>query len=503
MHSCLHIEEILQKIAENVEDKKSLAHMALTCRAFYEPALNFCWETLHEFTPLLRCLPADVIDVEDRELHHPDPNYADVVLVELWSLNRQLTLVECARFFHHSVRVRTLVTEGCPKDLQDMPTKFDHTCYTILLASLQGAVAFPNLRSLCHRVSADPSDPLALFLGPSLREVTYEYDTDAEDQNYLADRSIGALCKAVPALECIHMGTGVAGTEAISALSSLPSLHTLGIRLDDSNDLSGALSRIVPTAAPSFASLRTLVLHAPADTAPRRTGTLIPIQNGIAFLNSLSAAGCQLHELVVDLICQTSEATIYALCTAMAAFAPTLKSCSFHVPPGLHVASDPLNIHLLSPLLQIPCLRAFNPWAAHFETTDADFARMAQAWPHLTQLTLGDQTWHTPSHTTLDGLAAIAAGWPALDALMLKVSDAADTAALRVAAPHTALTTLTLGGGHVTRDFEAGAAFVGRLFPNAVVCFLHRDYKVMQAWEQSLLAAQRAERERLGIAEDP
>ena len=115
---------------------------------------------------------------------------------------------------------------------------------------------------------------------------------------------------------------------------------------------------------------------------------------------------------------------------------------------------------------------------------------------HLTQPTLGDQAWYTPSHTMLDGLTV---GFPALDTFMITVSDATKLAALRVTAPHTALTSLTLGGGNVTRDFEAGAAFVGRLFPNADVCFLHRDYKVMQTWEQALQAAQKAERARLGM----
>ena len=35
--------------------------MALTCRLFYDPALNRCWCSLDSFRPLLQCLPAEIV----------------------------------------------------------------------------------------------------------------------------------------------------------------------------------------------------------------------------------------------------------------------------------------------------------------------------------------------------------------------------------------------------------------------------------------------------------
>lgn len=59
MHLCLCINEILQLIADNInpENTKTLLHMALTCHAFVDPAMNALWRILPDPGHLIRILP--------------------------------------------------------------------------------------------------------------------------------------------------------------------------------------------------------------------------------------------------------------------------------------------------------------------------------------------------------------------------------------------------------------------------------------------------------------
>ena len=66
MHRCLQVPEIVTHFAEHLltDDrcrKQWLVCMALTCRTFYEPAMDILWRELGDFSPLLRCFPDDVM----------------------------------------------------------------------------------------------------------------------------------------------------------------------------------------------------------------------------------------------------------------------------------------------------------------------------------------------------------------------------------------------------------------------------------------------------------
>ena len=78
MHQALHIEEILLHIFSycykrvrrslpRLEYKRCyaniyLATLARTCKAFKEPALDMIWAELDDLTPLVRCLPSEVVN---------------------------------------------------------------------------------------------------------------------------------------------------------------------------------------------------------------------------------------------------------------------------------------------------------------------------------------------------------------------------------------------------------------------------------------------------------
>lgn len=60
MHLCLSIAELVEAIAQNIEQNTDLVTMALICRAFYEPAMNMLWKELDGLEPIFCCLPESV-----------------------------------------------------------------------------------------------------------------------------------------------------------------------------------------------------------------------------------------------------------------------------------------------------------------------------------------------------------------------------------------------------------------------------------------------------------
>ena len=63
MHRCLYIQEIVRNVASYSADQDVLP-MALTCRTFHEPAMDFVWKELTGLGPLIRCLPEKLWTVE-------------------------------------------------------------------------------------------------------------------------------------------------------------------------------------------------------------------------------------------------------------------------------------------------------------------------------------------------------------------------------------------------------------------------------------------------------
>lgn len=66
MNHCLRIPEIVSEIC-NALDERSALSMALTCKAFLEPALDQLWRRLTSFEPLAACLPDGLLRGEEKE----------------------------------------------------------------------------------------------------------------------------------------------------------------------------------------------------------------------------------------------------------------------------------------------------------------------------------------------------------------------------------------------------------------------------------------------------
>ncbi|GJE97880.1 hypothetical protein PsYK624_141020 [Phanerochaete sordida] len=68
MHRCLAIDEVLCDILWQVDDKGSLYHAALVCRAFLEPANKSLWYHLQNLYHLVNLLPAHLLEDYDYRL---------------------------------------------------------------------------------------------------------------------------------------------------------------------------------------------------------------------------------------------------------------------------------------------------------------------------------------------------------------------------------------------------------------------------------------------------
>lgn len=64
MHPIVAIDEIFQILLTSVGDQVTLLSLALSCRAFYEPAMDDLWYQLEGMRPLIELLPEDARGTE-------------------------------------------------------------------------------------------------------------------------------------------------------------------------------------------------------------------------------------------------------------------------------------------------------------------------------------------------------------------------------------------------------------------------------------------------------
>jgi hypothetical protein len=101
MHPCLEVQEILANIISHIELKHEdgepeaatgwhdVLNLALTCKAFLEPALDGLWHTQPSLFSLLQTLPEDAFYVEKR----PSGNWSLPTIVRNHSLHPYGTIL--------------------------------------------------------------------------------------------------------------------------------------------------------------------------------------------------------------------------------------------------------------------------------------------------------------------------------------------------------------------------------------------------------------------------
>lgn len=60
MHRCLCILEVVENVVSAISSELELLNVGLTCRSFYDLAMNELWRNLTCIKPLILCLPVTV-----------------------------------------------------------------------------------------------------------------------------------------------------------------------------------------------------------------------------------------------------------------------------------------------------------------------------------------------------------------------------------------------------------------------------------------------------------
>ncbi|KAG2066528.1 hypothetical protein BDR04DRAFT_66250 [Suillus decipiens] len=204
MYQDLLISDILLYIFEYVVEippitvslcRKSFASLAVTCKAFHEPAMDLLWADVYGLEPLFGCV------TRLHPLVYPVSWYWDPCAagVELLSAD------EACQFLRHSTRIRNL-------DIAD------NRPLPLLSVIPVDVCVFPRLQQLRLR----SSKYLGLFLSPTLRECTLfsghaNYAISADQLSVLSDRVCS--CKQLVTLYCPALNCA-----AWKHLSNLPTL---------------------------------------------------------------------------------------------------------------------------------------------------------------------------------------------------------------------------------------------------------------------------------------
>ncbi|KAJ7049035.1 hypothetical protein C8F01DRAFT_1185936 [Mycena amicta] len=382
MHPSLEIQEILRLIIVQVIGHKSLASMALTCRAFLEPVLDEMWHTQANLVPWLRCFPADAISVE--LISH---EYIIRILRPILPADWQRPL-----FYAHRIRTYQafegknmaealgVLSMSLPEGHLLLP-KLD----TLLWAHSDVSTCFfirlflaPSLRTL-HIMSY----PLLLSLLPrlpdmlpNLETVTVQITLDSVNEAAHGP-PISLFVQNLASL--VFLNVPVAGWSDLTHLAGLRRLKSLEI-----HHLVGDASGSFPSDA--FSALRSLRLTS------ARTEAIIQ------FFQAVSSLDLGLLELRVNDLMPTATTTSLYNLIANRCSASTLTVLEHHMelPDGRTLADEELHAYKITSatLRELSGLRGLKRLSltspAGFELDDAGMLQLARSLPQLEELLLVD-----------------------------------------------------------------------------------------------------------------
>ena len=164
MHACLNVDEILRLTACELitsGGQKTAVALACCCKSFEDPVLDALWGTQDRLTPLLKSLPGDVWDEDERTVSAPTIHiFSFLNHFVPKSLKRLPTILEWARFQKYARRMRNLTEHNALGVLSS-------EVFSFLQVGTINKPLFPNLRSLRLCSTAGQFIPfIPLFLSP-------------------------------------------------------------------------------------------------------------------------------------------------------------------------------------------------------------------------------------------------------------------------------------------------------------------------------------------------
>ena len=342
----------------------------------------------------------------------------------------------------------------------DIKIRVHHTTWTLLASRLQGEPLLPTLRRLQVPVNVDDIVPFLFSMSPTVRRFTLEFDRASSSiaESRLFVHPFLTLISDPPGhpldyLVCLELGLRVASEEvvqhvrnctrfsmlkdldltqipeevdirhrSIAALSRLPSLHTLNIRLSLQNPSPTATS---PFSFAGFTHLRGLKL----PPLPLPTLSLILAASGLRT--------CPVRSLAIECTVRHTDDILAPnvgppyLAAIRAGLPDALESLSVTV---MCRARDEPPIPLstfFAPFLSLSQLKSFGVafrWGYVPHVADGDLCALAGAWPHLEALSVWVWEMRAPEFSgahppTVAGLVELAGGCPRLREVTLPALD--------------------------------------------------------------------------------
>ncbi|TFY65450.1 hypothetical protein EVJ58_g1977 [Rhodofomes roseus] len=442
MHRALTIQELVCLIAGEVDGKHALRALALTCRAFHEPALDGLWFFPNDgLVNLVKVLPTDLWEVAGIS----ETGQETLTVREP---TRPTTQLDWERFDFYAHRIRGLDVVTKTNNLKtSLAQALSANLFHWLVSARPSHRLLPNLTSLEWKAEGDSGydDSAYMLVGPHLVKLTLDLHDpwemsdehssavllryaqrcpDIRDMCFVAPRhgdpiqgGVFALFKMLTTLKLRSALTH----DVLVDLSTLPNLADLEVNLTFTSGIEDEI--IVPgRVAVSFSSpnltFRTLVsldLHMPVD---------------VAYMVISPYRFPQLEDIYLKAHRATSTATLSDTFELIRERCDHIGLKAIRIDGGEYarqhdIGAQAITAASLTPLYAFRHLRVLDIFIeACIVLDDNALKEMAMSWPQLEELSLKSMKqypWTTPTATTLIGLAHLARYCPSLRCLAIDV----------------------------------------------------------------------------------
>ncbi|KAH9919402.1 uncharacterized protein B0H18DRAFT_636211 [Fomitopsis serialis] len=517
MHRALAVPELLFLIVNeaNSDDDEgpprvsvlsTLLALALTSRAFLDPALNLIWSAQSSLGHLVQCLPTDLWTVSgDEHLILKEPT-------------RPTTHQDWERFDFYARRVRELISDSDEHHFAGRPSRvISESLFFWLHSSRPGHLLLPNLSTLSWG-SSIPSGyygSVHLLCGQQLSTFHIGGSTPRSTSDVIAQALLHLPQRSPLVRELriilVENGTAIQPVQPIlgDVFASLKRLQILSLQSE------------LPMPFSAFAMLASLP-HLTQLKLVSEDGaimTSVPLKTGRADLTFRALEEMTLTsspmDSSVDVLssCQLPRLKYIYINSEIAADPDTIvrvlqllhERCSHTVLEGIDVhnvdyisAGEQVReaIRFTAATMRRLCdfhrIRLFDLHTDLLIVLDDEVIKqLAMSWPRLEFLhflSANDHPWHTPTATTLKGLVHLARYCPSLRLLTIDLNASDSDVSLRTkpggGIRNQTLRRVTFGHSPALGNTAKIAAFLFAIFPNIISINDDDEVPIEESWDQ-------------------
>ncbi|KAJ7109555.1 hypothetical protein C8R43DRAFT_1139661 [Mycena crocata] len=412
MHRGLEILEVVEMICAQVASEtkdlyplsKDAAHtlavLARTSTTFLNPALDVLWRNQETLVNLLRCMPNDVWEINERVGNRG-------LDIRLW---RPIVSTDWERPLFYLHRVKSFHTAGFTQNIGFLD---------VLDISLPQEYIFPNLQKLdwyphLHTAIRDTAIRQArFFLAPRLTNLQLAPIVNISQLSILANLAI--KCPSLTHVSIFTQGFELGGLE-IPAVSRFVGGLTRIISIDVPGLDESALDHLAQLPDVMSLRFRGRLKSSQSSRLPSSAHGGFPVLKTLSFIfAALDSVGA--------ILARSSNSPLKRLGISADCDQPTKNTArSFYATLAGHCSiAEQINMYsvggdILHPLFSFTNLVSVKLWhPVGFDLDDATILAMASAWPQIENLSLTSSlSRHMPSRITHEGIYAFAQHCPSL-----------------------------------------------------------------------------------------